>query len=85
MKIYRKAVSNGLVEGYVDGTFKPGKAVTRAEFAVMLMNALKPQGEGAALITRAEMAAIIANALKLSIESDSTTGFRRGKKIINKI
>jgi hypothetical protein len=45
----KNAVSGGIVTGYPDGTFKPDTAVTRAEFAVMLMNTLKPQGEGAAL------------------------------------
>ena len=43
------AASQGLVRGYADGTFKPGGAVTRAEFAVMLMNALKLQNAGAEL------------------------------------
>jgi len=45
----KQAVSAGIVSGYPDGTFKPGRTVTRAEFAVMLMNALKPQGDGGAL------------------------------------
>ncbi|GGG71693.1 hypothetical protein GCM10010918_29140 [Paenibacillus radicis (ex Gao et al. 2016)] len=45
----KQAVSAGIVKGYPDNTFKPGRTVTRAEFAVMLMNALKPQGDGAAL------------------------------------
>ncbi|MBM7569507.1 hypothetical protein JOC55_006534 [Paenibacillus sacheonensis] len=45
----KQAVSSGIVTGYEDGTFKPDKTVTRAEFAVMLMNALKTQGAGAAL------------------------------------
>ncbi|WP_282938974.1 S-layer homology domain-containing protein [Paenibacillus sp. RC67] len=45
----KQAVSAGIVSGYPDGTFKPNTTVTRAEFAVMLMNALKPEGEGAAL------------------------------------
>ncbi|MFD2408997.1 InlB B-repeat-containing protein [Paenibacillus rhizoplanae] len=44
-----QAVSSGIVTGYQDSTFKPDKTVTRAEFAVMLMNALKTQGAGAAL------------------------------------
>ncbi|MFC5700705.1 Ig-like domain repeat protein [Cohnella faecalis] len=45
----KQAVSAGIVSGYQDGTFKPNRAVTRAEFAVMLMNALKPQGDEATL------------------------------------
>lgn len=45
----KKAVSEGIVKGYTDGTFKPNAAVTRAEFAVMLMNALKPTGNGVEL------------------------------------
>lgn len=40
------AVELGIVFGYEDGTFKPEKGVTRAEFAVMLMRALKPDVEG---------------------------------------
>lgn len=45
----KQAVSIGFIKGYVDGTFKPNQTVTRAEFSVMLMNALKPQGAGAEL------------------------------------
>ncbi|WP_340005763.1 S-layer homology domain-containing protein [Paenibacillus sp. FSL K6-0276] len=45
----KRAVSEGIVKGYTDGTFKPNATVTRAEFAVMLMNALKPAGNGVEL------------------------------------
>jgi len=45
----KQAVSDGFVSGYTDGTFKPDRTATRAEFAVMLMNALKLQGNGADL------------------------------------
>lgn len=45
----KQAVGAGIISGYPDGTFKPDHTVKRAEFAVMLMNAIKPQGDGAAL------------------------------------
>jgi hypothetical protein len=45
----KQAVSSGIVTGYPDGTFKPNDSVTRAEFAVMLMNTWKPQGAGTSL------------------------------------
>ncbi|MCD9024656.1 S-layer homology domain-containing protein [Cohnella silvisoli] len=45
----KQSVGGGIVTGYPDGTFRPNQAVTRAEFAVMLMNALKPQSERALL------------------------------------
>jgi hypothetical protein len=44
-----QAVTGGIVGGYPDGTYKPDHTVTRAEFAVMLMNALKTQVEAEAL------------------------------------
>nr|WP_270172658.1 S-layer homology domain-containing protein [Paenibacillus sp. SYP-B4298] len=45
-----KAVKLGIAGGYPDGTFKPDKTVTRAEFAVLLMNALKREGAAAELV-----------------------------------
>lgn len=45
----KKAVSAGIVKGYTDGMFKPENAVTRSEFVVMLMNALKMQEAGSEL------------------------------------
>ncbi|WP_339831790.1 S-layer homology domain-containing protein [Paenibacillus sp. FSL R7-0272] len=37
----KKAAGLGLVEGYTDGTYKPGANVTRSEFAAMLSRATK--------------------------------------------
>ncbi|ULO06830.1 S-layer homology domain-containing protein [Paenibacillus sp. 19GGS1-52] len=45
----KQAVADGIVKGYLDGTFKPGNSVTRAEFAVMLMNTLQSEEVGADL------------------------------------
>ncbi|MCC3371969.1 polysaccharide lyase family 8 super-sandwich domain-containing protein [Cohnella sp. REN36] len=44
-----KAEKLGIITGYPDGSFRPDRTVTRAEFAVMLAKALKLQNEGAAL------------------------------------
>ncbi|WP_082596036.1 S-layer homology domain-containing protein [Paenibacillus sp. Soil750] len=38
----RAALKMGIVDGYEDGSFKPNQFVSRAEFIVMLMNALHP-------------------------------------------
>jgi hypothetical protein len=45
----KQAVDAGIVSGYPDGSFRPDRTVTRAEFTVMLMNALRPQGNGSTL------------------------------------
>lgn len=37
----QSAITNGLAQGYPDGTFKPDNAVTRAEFFAMVNNAYK--------------------------------------------
>ncbi|QAY65384.1 immunoglobulin-like domain-containing protein [Paenibacillus protaetiae] len=42
----RQAAALHIVNGYTDGTFKPDNTVTRAEFVVMLVNALQLQGSG---------------------------------------
>ncbi|MFC5650341.1 asparaginase domain-containing protein [Paenibacillus solisilvae] len=49
MSSIEKAVASGIIRGYTDGTFKPNQSLTRVEFTVMLMNALKLQGDGASL------------------------------------
>ncbi len=44
-----KAVELRIANGYPDFTFRPDGNVTRAEFAVLLMNGMKPAAEGAKL------------------------------------
>jgi hypothetical protein len=41
----KEAVADGFVKGYVDGTFKPDVAVTRAEFVTMVNKALRLRDE----------------------------------------
>jgi hypothetical protein len=46
----REAIMLGFIKGYEDGSFKPNRQVTRAEFTVMLVRALKlSTGDGTGL------------------------------------
>ncbi|MFL0376501.1 InlB B-repeat-containing protein [Paenibacillus amylolyticus] len=45
----QEAVREGIVSGFSDGSFKPNASVTRAEFTVMLMNALQTEYTEAAI------------------------------------
>ncbi|WP_337100490.1 S-layer homology domain-containing protein [Paenibacillus sp. YIM B09110] len=82
------AMSRSIVRGYPDNTFRPDNTVTRAEFAVMLIKALKPEGIGAAL-TFTDAAQIgswaekeVSLAVKLGIIKGYTDGsFRPDKEI----
>lgn len=74
------AVDAGIVKGYDDGTFKPDAAVTRAEFAVMLMNVLKPQSTGAELTfaDTAEIGSWASLAVAQAVEAGIVTGYGDG-------
>jgi tripartite motif-containing protein 71 len=76
----KQAVGSGIVSGYQDGTFKPNQTVTRAEFAVMLMNALKPQGEGAELTftDKAKIGAWAQNAVAQAVQAGIISGYEDG-------
>ncbi len=45
----KQAVEQALISGYPEGTFKPNKTITRAEFIVILAKALNWQNEGSDL------------------------------------
>jgi len=84
----KEAAAAGIVQGYDDGTFKPEKTVTRAEFAVMLMNALQAEESGAPLAFTDNSAigswarTAIAQALQLGIVGGYPDGsFRPGATI----
>nr|WP_275446168.1 S-layer homology domain-containing protein [Paenibacillus sp. ACRSA] len=76
----KQAVSAGIVGGYPDHTFKPGRTVTRAEFAVMLMNALGPQGAGAALAftDKALIGAWAQQSIAQAVNAGIITGYEDG-------
>ncbi|MFD0961301.1 S-layer homology domain-containing protein [Paenibacillus chungangensis] len=72
-----QAVELGIVKGYTDGTFKPNATVTRAEFAVMLANAMNLSGDGATLAGFSDSAKIAAWA-KTSVAQAVEAGFITG-------
>ncbi|WP_424767088.1 asparaginase domain-containing protein [Paenibacillus sp. sgz302251] len=84
----KEAVAAGFVKGYTDGTFRPNATVTREEFAVMLMGALRTEGAGADLAfsdkssIRAWAQEAVAKAVKAGIISGYPDGtFKPGATI----
>jgi len=76
----KEAVASGIVKGYADDTFKPNKTVTRAEFSVMLMGALKADGEGATLAFKdnVQIAAWAKDAVAHAVKADIISGYPDG-------
>ncbi|MCQ6562307.1 S-layer homology domain-containing protein [Paenibacillus mendelii] len=75
----RQAAQLGIVTGYEDGTFKPGKEVSRAEFVAMLARALKWPASDAANLTSFTDAGSIAKWARLyiaqAVEKNLITGY----------
>lgn len=76
----KQAAGTGIVTGYPDGTFKPGKTVTRAEFAVMLVNTLGLKKTGAELtfIDSASIGAWAQNAVAQVVQLGMMKGYENG-------
>lgn len=76
----KQAVQQGIVSGYPDGTFKPNATVTRAEFTVMLANALKLDGEDASLSFTDELkiGAWAKSAIAKSVAAGIVSGYSDG-------
>ncbi|MFC5404297.1 S-layer homology domain-containing protein, partial [Cohnella soli] len=74
----KQAVSFGIVGGYPDGTFNPNRTVTRAEFAVMLMNTLKPQADGAELTftDKGKIATWAQKSVAQAVQAGILTGYK---------
>ncbi|MFM9329937.1 S-layer homology domain-containing protein [Paenibacillus mesotrionivorans] len=56
--VIKQAAGSGILEGYPDGSFQPDRAVTRAEFAAILVKALQLPDADAAAVSFADEAAI---------------------------
>jgi len=76
----KKAMSEGIVKGYADGSFRPNATVTRAEFAVMLINALKPEGNGNELsfIDNEKIGDWAHDAVAQAVQADIIKGYQDG-------
>ncbi|MDI4649600.1 InlB B-repeat-containing protein [Cohnella sp. F6_2S_P_1] len=81
----KQAVGMHIVGGYPDGSFKPNGAVTRAEFAVMLVNALKPQQEGTALAfaDQEQIGAWAQRAIAQAVQASIIHGYEDGTFLPN--
>ncbi|WP_141503505.1 S-layer homology domain-containing protein [Paenibacillus luteus] len=76
----KQAVQNGMVSGYPDGTFKPNATITRAEFAVMLMNAVKSNDDGYKLTFKdtAKIGAWAQKAVAQAVKANLINGYEDG-------
>ncbi|MFC5470370.1 InlB B-repeat-containing protein [Cohnella suwonensis] len=76
----RQGASQEITAGYPDGTFKPNLTVTRAQFAVMLMNAIKPAGatEELAFKDASQIPAWAKNAVAEAKQAGIITGYDDG-------
>lgn len=74
------AVGMKLVSGYPDGTFKPNAAITRAEFTIMLANALKLEGAGSAtaFTDEAKIGGWAKQAIANAVEAGIVSGYADG-------
>ncbi|MFD0716204.1 S-layer homology domain-containing protein [Paenibacillus sp. GCM10027626] len=72
-----RAAAKGIVSGYPDGTFRPNNPITRAEFTVMLVSALKLDGTGAELTFKdqAKIGAWAKQAVALAVQAGIVNGY----------
>jgi hypothetical protein len=76
----QEAITQGIVKGYASGTFKPNQSVSRAEFIVMLMNALKQQEEDEELefSDKQKIGAWAASAIAQAVAAGIVNGYGDG-------
>ncbi|MFD2114889.1 family 10 glycosylhydrolase [Paenibacillus yanchengensis] len=85
-----QAVARCMVSGYDDGTFQPNKAITREEFAVMLVRALQIDAANAALPFKDSVTIgkwsldAVERAIGAGIISGYNDGYFRPKALVNR-
>lgn len=75
-----RAVAAGLIKGYTDGSFKPNASITRSEFAVVLMRAMKPEGsaDATSFSDSNAIAAWAEEAINQAVKAGIITGYEDG-------
>jgi chitodextrinase len=79
-ELIKQAAEKQIVTGYTDSTFRPDNTVTRAEFIVMLVNALKLQG-GSQAVTFTDGSAIqdwADDAIAIAVNTGIINGYADG-------
>ncbi|WP_249529451.1 Ig-like domain-containing protein [Paenibacillus brevis] len=71
-----RALNSGIITGFPDGTFRPRETVTRSQFAVMLLNAVKSEAEGTEL--NFTDAAIIGDWARTAVAQAAQAGWING-------
>ncbi|PLT44548.1 Chitinase [Paenibacillus pasadenensis] len=77
-----EAFGCGIVSGFADGTFRPNNGLTRAQFAVMLLNALEPLPDGAGPRSGADVAASFRDAARIPDWALQAVGEARARGIV---
>ena len=78
----QEAYAKGIVAGYPDGTFRPDHVVTRAEFTLMLVRALRlegePGGDAPAFADRKQIGEWAKQAIDLAARAGIVSGYEDG-------
>ncbi|OUS76049.1 hypothetical protein B1748_14660 [Paenibacillus sp. MY03] len=80
-KQINEAIEHGIAQGFGDGTFRPNQSVTREQFIVMIMNALRPNEEASAappFMDGADISSWATRAIALADEMGLMSGYEDG-------
>ncbi|QNK55079.1 S-layer homology domain-containing protein [Paenibacillus sp. PAMC21692] len=80
-KEIHEVIERGIAQGFGDGTFRPNQSVTREQFIVMVMNALRPNEEASAAPSfkdGADLSSWATRAIALADEMGLMSGYEDG-------